>query len=81
MPPLCFPIVVSIHQAQHASHAHLHLHASTSELAMLSFASLLPKSILIGSLAILKTWIELVHSAREAGLSVRTKAIQLWQVG
>tara|TARA_B110000046_G_scaffold160453_1_gene173580 strand:+ start:368 stop:514 length:147 start_codon:yes stop_codon:yes gene_type:complete len=48
---------------------------------MLSFASLLPKSILIGSLAILKTWIELVHSAREAGLSVRTKAIQLWQVG
>ena len=48
---------------------------------MLSFASLLPKSILIGSLAILKTWIELVHSAREAGLSVRTKAIQLWQAG
>lgn len=55
--------------------------ASPSEIAMLSFASLLPKSILIGSLAILKTWIELVHSAREAGLSVRTKAIQLWQVG
>ena len=48
---------------------------------MFDFASVLPKSILISSFAILKTWIELVHSARQAGLSVRAKAMQLWQVG
>ena len=29
----------------------------------------------------LKTWIELVHTSREAGTSVRTKVAQLWNVG
>ena len=55
--------------------------ASAEESAMLEFVSLLPKSILISTIAVLKTWLELVHGARQAGLSVRSKAVQLWQVG
>ena len=55
--------------------------ASESQLAMVEFASLLPKSILISTLATLKTWIELVSEARQAGLSVVDKAVQLWNVG
>ena len=43
--------------------------------------SLMPKSILISTLATLKTWIELVGAAREAGLSVVDKGFQLWNVG
>ena len=61
-----------------------HSNAGTAlprELAMMEFADALPKSILISSLATLKTWIELVAGARQAGLSVGAKAIQLWQVG
>lgn len=55
--------------------------ASPQELAMVPYASLLPKSILISTLATLKTWIELVSEARQAGLRVVDKAIQLWNVG
>ena len=55
--------------------------AKPSELAMVEFASLLPRSILISILATLKTWIELVHAARQAGLTVAAKGIQLWNVG
>ena len=55
--------------------------ASPSETAMLDFVSLLPRSILISILATLKTWVELVDGARQAGLSVVAKAIQLWNVG
>ena len=50
-------------------------------LAMVDDASLMPKSILISTLAILKTWIEVVQQSREAGISVATKASQLWHVG
>ena len=55
--------------------------ATASEAAVLSFASLLPKSILISTLATLKTWIELVDGSRQAGLSVFDRAMQLWNVG
>ena len=55
--------------------------ATPSQIAMVDFASLLPKSVLISLLSTLKTWIELVHGARQAGLSVAAKALQLWQVG
>lgn len=43
--------------------------------------SALPKSVLISTLSMLKTWIELVAGARQAGLTVAAKARQLWNVG
>lgn len=46
-----------------------------------SFVSLMPKSILISSLTMLKTWYDLVQEAREAGISVAKKGLQLWNVG
>ena len=46
-----------------------------------SFVSLMPQSILISSLTMLKTWYDLVQEARQAGISVSTKAAQLWNVG
>ena len=46
-----------------------------------AFVSLMPKSILISTMASLKTWMELVQSAREAGLGVLERALQLWNVG
>ena len=55
--------------------------ATESQLAMNSFTSLLPKSVLISTLSTLKTWIELVGEARQAGLSVVAKMLQLWNVG
>ena len=55
--------------------------ASDSEIALMEFAAVLPRSILISIIAMLKTWIETVMAARQAGLSVSAKAIQLWQVG
>lgn len=55
--------------------------ATPSMSAMLGEVTLMPKSILISTLATLKTWMELVHSAREAGLSVIDKGLQLWNVG
>ena len=55
--------------------------ATASEAALFEFCSLLPKSILISVVAMVKTWIELVLAARQAGLSVSAKAVQLWQVG
>ena len=61
-----------------------HVQAGTarpSELAMVDFVTLLPTSIFVSTMATLKTWIELVHGAREAGLTVKARALQLWQVG
>ena len=55
--------------------------ATPSQEALYQFAALLPKSIFISVVAMLKTWIELVMAARQAGLSVYTKGLQLWQVG
>lgn len=55
--------------------------ASPAELAMMGEVTLMPKSILISTMASLKTWMELVQQAREAGLSVMEKALQLWNVG
>ena len=55
--------------------------ATPEETELYEFADALPKSILISILAMLKTWIELVSAARQAGLSVGAKAVQLWQVG
>ena len=46
-----------------------------------TFTSTLPKSILISSLTMLKTWYELVQEAREAGIGVGKKGVQLWNVG
>ena len=61
---------------------------SFSERALLSatvdgatFAEILPRSITISVIAMLKTWTELVYGARQAGISVRTKVVQLWHVG
>ena len=48
---------------------------------MVPFASVLPTSILISTLAMLKMWIEVVNGAQAAGLTIRAKAIQLWEVG
>ena len=55
--------------------------ANDHVLAMVDSASVMPQSISISTLAILKTWIEIVQQSREAGISVRTKASQLWHVG
>ena len=55
--------------------------ASPPELRMLPEVALMPTSILISTMASLKTWMELVQAAREAGLSVVDKAVQLWNVG
>ena len=49
--------------------------------AMMASSSTLPKSILISTLATLKTWVELVFAARAAGLTVLAKGFQLWHVG
>ena len=46
-----------------------------------NFIQLMPKSILLSSLTMLKTWYDLVQEAREAGISVALKGIQLWNVG
>ena len=55
--------------------------AEAADLAMLPFASVLPKSITISTLAMLKTWVELVLSSRQAGLTVSAKVKRLWNVG
>ena len=55
--------------------------ATPAELAVVPEMALLPKSIMISTLATLKTWMELVEGARQAGLSVISKAVQLWNVG
>lgn len=49
--------------------------------AMWDSLATLPKSILISTLATLKTWVELVFAARAAGLTVLAKGLQLWNVG
>ena len=62
--------------------------ATETELSLLSasidgapFSEILPRSIAISTITSLKAWIELVHSAREAGITVREKANQLLKVG
>ena len=55
--------------------------ASAPELAMVEFASVLPTSILISTINMLKVWIEVVNGAQAAGLTVGAKAMQLWEVG
>ena len=60
--------------------------ASPHELALYTvqggnFVSIMPKSILISSLGMLKTWYDLVQEARQAGVSVAQKGVQLWNVG
>ena len=55
--------------------------ASPEILALAKDASAMPKSIAISTLAIVKTWMEIVQQSREAGISVSTKASQLWHVG
>jgi hypothetical protein len=55
--------------------------ASPSELAMLDFVSVIPISIMISTVAMLKLWVEVVSGARAAGLTIWAKAIQLWEVG
>ena len=50
-------------------------------IAMVDEADDLPTSITISTLATLKTWIDIVQQSRGAGISVRTKAAQLWHVG
>ena len=49
--------------------------------ALYDDASVMPKSITISTIAILKTWLEIVQQSKEAGISVATKAQQLWHVG
>ena len=55
--------------------------AKPSELAMLDYAAVLPTSILISTIAMLKMWIEVVNGAQAAGLTIQAKARQLWDVG
>ena len=50
-------------------------------LAIVDDAAVMPKSITISTVAILKTWMEVVQQSREAGISVTAKASQLWHVG
>ena len=60
------------------------VHAGTarpSDTAMLPFASALPQSITISTLSTLKTWVGLVDEANKAGISIKAKAWQLWNVG
>ena len=44
-------------------------------------AAVMPQSITISTLAILKTWIEIVQQSKEAGISIAGKASQLWHIG
>ena len=55
--------------------------ATPSEHEMLSFVQVIPTSIFVSTIAMLKMWIEVVSGARAAGLTIRAKAIQLWEVG
>ena len=48
---------------------------------MLPEVASLPQSITISTLSTLKTWISLVGEANEAGISIKAKAWQLWNVG
>ena len=55
--------------------------ATPSQLAMLDYTAVLPTSIFISTIAMLKMWIEVVNGARSAGLTIMAKAVQLWEVG
>ena len=55
--------------------------ATQPELEMVEFASVLPTSIVISTINMLKMWIEVVSGAQAAGLTVSAKAVQLWEVG
>ena len=65
---------------QHAC-AHHGASSSPQVLAMVPNVKTMSLSITLSTLAILKTWIEVVQQSREAGISVPTKARQLWDVG
>ena len=47
----------------------------------LPLLQVMPKSILLSTFTMLKTWYDLVQEAREAGVSVAQKGVQLWNVG
>ena len=68
-------LLVSIMGRVHAGNPH------ASDLAMLSNVASLPQSITISTLSTLKTWVGLVDEASQAGISIRVKAYQLWNVG
>ena len=55
--------------------------ASPADTALYDFVQPLPFSITTSSVAILKTWIELVLDARKTGVDVPTKALSLWEIG
>ena len=55
--------------------------ASPAELAIFAEVQLLPKSILISSLALLKTFTEFVLTARREGMTIRERANLLWAMG
>ena len=55
--------------------------ASQSEIALFEFAFVLPRSILISVLCMLKTWIKVVFEARKAGMTVLYKGYLLYEVG
>ena len=60
------------------------VHAGTalpSDTAMLPSVASLPQSITISTLSTLKTWVGLVDEANKAGISIKAKAWQLWNVG
>ena len=83
--PQCILQSYILVQVMHHVNAHA---ASSAEVFLLratidgaSFGQILPRSITISTVTMVKTWIELVHSAREAGISVRAKFVQLWNVG
>ena len=52
-----------------------------SDTAFLPEIASLPQSITISTLSTLKTWISLVDEANKAGISIKAKAWQLWNVG
>ena len=68
-------LLVSIMGRVHAGNAR------PSDLAMLSNVASLPQSITISTLSTLKTWVGLVDEANKAGISIKAKAWQLWNVG
>ena len=50
-------------------------------LDVFQFAEVLPYSICISLLALLKAWIELTSEAREREISVMERVLQLWRMG
>ena len=55
--------------------------AYPTDIALLPSVASLPQSITISTLSTLKTWMGLVDEANKAGISIKAKAWQLWNVG